>query len=391
MKRILYFYHENPLEKNAGNKTRVINLLRYFKNKGMVVDFVSIRNFGSTWTDHDKEVFEKSGFCRTLYLLSRKPKGKNLFQYWLSYKIPNFFFKLRKNPISLYLNYHIQKGFENVLKNETYDHIIINYVYWGELINKKNLLSRAMTILDTHDFTTPRHLDDKNFSLADFFGNEIKQMRYFDQIWAISSDEQYLFGQFYPYKTKLVPFMIDKPGPRLLPQKYEFIYVASDNPHNKEAAEWFFSKVFPSIPDSYRLLVVGKITKHIPDLPNVTKILHMDKIEEAYHSSKAAICPMLHGTGLKIKVVEALAHGLPVICQIRGVDGLPNKINNGCLVSENATAFGQNMLHVVEDEDFHEKHRVDGESLFLDYFQSEKVYKKLDRYFALKHEKHPIG
>jgi len=56
---------------------------------------------------------------------------------------------------------------------------------------------------------------------------------------------------------------------------------------------------------------------------------------EFYQNVSIVICPMFSGTGVKIKVLEALSYGIPVVTNQRGVDGLLNKSANGCLVTEN--------------------------------------------------------
>src|SRR3546814_16145067 len=63
-----------------------------------------------------------------------------------------------------------------------------------------------------------------------------------------------------------------------------------------------------------RLGVIGKISGHIGTYRNVTKISFAEDLGEFYRQSAIAMCPMLGGTGVKVKVVEALSYGLPVEC-----------------------------------------------------------------------------
>ena len=88
---------------------------------------------------------------------------------------------------------------------------------------------------------------------------------------------------------------------------------------------------------------------------------------------------MLSGTGLKIKVVEALSFNLPVVCNTRGVDGLINKVDNGCLVTDNATKFASYTTQLLNDSSFYETNKQKA-NLFYEEFLSEKaVYSTLDQ------------
>src|SRR3546814_14100741 len=111
-------------------------------------------------------------------------------------------------------------------------------------------------------------------------------MSLFDEVWAISTEERYIFSQFCGDKVKLVPLMLDPPSvtypDRTAPKKFDVIYVASDNPHNTRAAKWFFDKVYPQLTEQIRLCVIGKISGHIGTYRNVTKITFAEELDEFY-------------------------------------------------------------------------------------------------------------
>src|SRR3546814_16315615 len=99
------------------------------------------------------------------------------------------------------------------------------------------------------------------------------------------------------------------------------------------------------------MCVIGKISAHIADHPNVVKIPFAEDIGPYYAQSTVAICPILSGTGITIKVVEAMTPGLPVVCTPRGTDGLPDKINNGCLTGGNPHELARNLTHLIENHE----------------------------------------
>src|SRR5690606_4059637 len=148
--KVLYCFPENPLENNAGNKTRALQLLQYFKDRQIAVDFVSLLQGMSQWNEQDVEKIKQSGLINNLYFIQKKPSKKNRIKYFLTFKIPNYFFK-RKMSSSSMLNKHISWNhkimFEEILDGGSYSHIIISYLYWSELVNSVSA-SKSITIMD---------------------------------------------------------------------------------------------------------------------------------------------------------------------------------------------------------------------------------------------------
>lgn len=385
MKRILYFFPENPLEKNAGNKIRALSLLEYFKDRGFTTDFVSMNKWASPWNEDDIKTFGQSGLVQNTWLLNRKPKKNNLFKYLLKYKIPEAFYKVvRKNrgAIADHANYYLRSQFNAILKAEHYDYIIISYAYWSGLVANNSLKRDATTIVDTHDFLTAQHQNDPNFILGATFEDEINRLDTFDEVWAISSDEQFIFSQFCKNKVRLVPVSMSyKTEGSTENRIFDLIYVASNNLHNKTAAKWFFEYVYPRISPDVRICVIGGISNSIGDYINVHKVPFAVDLTPWYAKSKIAICPMFTGTGIKIKLIEALAHGLPVVCTERGVDGLRNKTENGCLVSDDTLQFAGYITELLKNEALYKSQQNLGLHFYRSQFSTPVVYDILDQVF----------
>ena len=110
----------------------------------------------------------------------------------------------------------------------------------------------------------------------------------------------------------------------------------------------------------------------------------VDDIEDFYQNAKIAICPMLSGTGIKIKVLEALSHSLPVVTNRRGVDGLLNKTLNGCIVENTGKDFAEAILKLLHDKSFYIEKKKEAEKYFLENHSFEKEKKVLDNIFLTK-------
>jgi glycosyltransferase involved in cell wall biosynthesis len=365
MKKILYYFPFNPIEKNDGSKTRAFELLKFFKENDYLVDFVYEKTRNIDQNLHQKLI--DSGFVEQALSITRRPQKTSL--KYLVYKIHKLF--QAKTSLS---NYFFRKDFEKIAKKSEYDFVIISYALYSDLIKNRTLFKNSKTIVDTHDFLTIQ-FKNKQKHIGENFQNELEQLKKFDEVWAISFDEYTLFSHFLT-SVKYVPFCLDVENLSLEKSKvYDLIYIASENHHNVTAAKWFFENVYTQLDKKISILVIGKIGNHIQNQENITKILFAQDLSNYYSTSKISICPMLSGSGVKIKVIEALSFGLPIVTSIRGVDGLPNKTNNGCLVSNNAVEFAENINQLLTDDKFYQEKSIEAKSFFESQFSKVKFTK----------------
>lgn len=386
MKKVLFFFPHNPEHKNSGSKMRALALLDYFSERQFDIDFVGLKS----WDDW--EIKSPDGFLNSnvsnVYLFKEKPEKGNIVRRLFEYKIPSMQFKrhnkVPSGSIHDYTTYYLKKSFEKLLIQKQYDYIIVSYVYWATLIKDNPHIGFTKTIIDTHDFLTSQHQNDSDLQIGVSFADELSRLNLFDEIWTISTDEHYLFSQFLGAKVKYLPMSFEGGTENPVPheaQEYDLIYVASDNDNNIRSVRWLFEEVYPNLQESIKICIIGKITSHIPDFANVTKIPFMSDLSSMYKTSKIALCPMLAGTGLKIKVIEALSFGLPVVCTTRGLDGLPNKVNNGCLASDDPLVFAHNIELLIKDQNEYLKHHRQGVDLFRSTFSKLSCYATLDKLF----------
>lgn len=378
MKKILFFYPDNPLINNQGNNARALELLHFFKKQNYTVDFV-----GETQTNFSKDnlpELKKAGLVDNAYILRKRKKSGliYMFKYSIAGLIKNGTKKFNRIGVGQ------QKEFENILRQNKYDYIIISYVLFAPLIENKKLLKGAKTIVDTHDFFTAQFNDSKNTKIGANFKTEIKLLNKFDFIWTISCEEQFIFSQFLSKKSiTTIPHGVKNNAIKKNNKcEIDIFYVGSNNPHNTNSAKWFFSEVYPLLNKSTKITVVGRVNEVVPDEENITKIEYADDLGEFYEKTRITICPMLSGTGLKIKVVESLSYGIPVVCNERGVDGLLNKINNGCLVTNNAKKYANYIDQLLTDEVFYTEQSSYATKFFIQTLEEAIVSEKLIDFFS---------
>ncbi len=352
-KKILYFVPDCPVAGAAGNITRFKQMLEYLNDahQNYEIDFVSLSDWGE-WNPETIAKFKRIFPHINLILLQRKIEKSKVLKSIFLYKIPNAIPKLLRGTSVDISNPFLNKKFTKIINSKKYDIIIISYASWGSLV--KNINYKSHLILDTHDFITAQNRRKKK-KIGKYFQSEMDIINLFDEIWTFSVEEKYIYEQFSDKKVIHLPIAFEQnPLIRKEQYTYDIVYVASQNPHNIKGVHWFLNEVLPLLNPKYKVHIIGRICQEINgEYENVVKHGLVDDIAEFYENAKITICPMLSGTGVKIKVLESLSYNLPVVTNVRGVDGLLNKSENGCLVADTPKEFANKIDLLLTNEDFY--------------------------------------
>lgn len=110
--------------------------------------------------------------------------------------------------------------------------------------------------------------------------------------------------------------------------RMNMVFVGGWHRPNIEGMTWFYNEVFKPFlePTGKNLFVFGGIfpERAIAPSPQIYWAGLCDTLELAYASAEIVIAPLLHGTGVNIKVLEALAWGKPIVATtvaLRGIRG----------------------------------------------------------------------
>jgi len=371
-KKILFFFPENPFSNRAGNITRARMTLTVLKKLGYDIDLVGVgeiyKHLNDT-TEIDKSIVDN------LFLLKQKPpKIKTSSDYW-KYKISKFYKK--PNPYNNSLTDFAKKEFKNIFNKKKYDIIVINYEFWTGLIDQ-DTMKNTFKVIDTHDWITLNEFyKNKSLDIGKRFNEEINNLAKFDRVITISEDEHLVFKKFLGEKViNIPPSFPSKFEKKNLNKKYDLIFVGSENIFNIKSIQWFFAYVYPLFSENINIIIIGRICKHVEKREGVQLVEFAESLDEYYNQSKLAICPMLEGTGIKIKVIEALSYGLPVVGTERAIDGFPSKVSNGCLVSDNPQLFKDKIMSLLQDESYYQDIKIRAEEYFKNNFSEEKAIEK---------------
>ena len=157
----------------------------------------------------------------------------------------------------------------------------------------------------------------------------------------------------------VVPYSFDSfAAPRAAPGCRDILFVAGfAHPPNEDAARWFVSAVLPAVrarvPDA-RLAIVGSnpgpgVRRLAGAAVRVMGEVDAATLHDCYRHARVAVVPLRCGAGVKLKVVEALREGVPLVTTPVGAQGLPG-LEQVARVHDDPGAFADAVCALLLDD-----------------------------------------
>lgn len=151
-------------------------------------------------------------------------------------------------------------------------------------------------------------------------------------ILCFSVKDQKLITKYSGRHAIVVDFLIDERAGKLdyrkisLKQQLSF-YGAWHRKENSQGLEWFIDNILPKLDDKLEVVVMGKglpgpIKRKIDTCKNIKYLGFVENPYEVIAQCQALVAPLFEGAGVKVKVVEALACGTPVIGSAIAFEGI---------------------------------------------------------------------
>ena len=127
---------------------------------------------------------------------------------------------------------------------------------------------------------------------------------------------------------------------------------------NQIALDWFTREVLPLIvarcPEA-KLLVAGSdpLPAHAYHDPlNAIRMLgFVEDINSLFATTAVFVCPIRSGSGVRVKLLEAFASGIPVVSTYIGAEGLARNDGEECFLSDDPQAFADRVLNLFDMPD----------------------------------------
>ena len=159
-----------------------------------------------------------------------------------------------------------------------------------------------------------------------------------------------------------------------------------DIPHNTSAVVYFCERIWPSIkrqaPETTFYIVGKNPTAQVLGLqeiyPNVVVTGAVDDVKGVVGDSALMIAPMLFGTGIKTKIVEAMSWGVPVVTNPIGIEGINANHGEDLFVCDSDEEIVRNVLLLLNNDELNDKVSRNSVRYVASHFSSSATLKNME-------------
>jgi len=212
-----------------------------------------------------------------------------------------------------------------------------------------------------------------------------------DETWVVSHAEQQLLRENWPSKSiQLVSNIVDIPGsktPFALRRDWLFIGGFQHRP-NIDAVLFFVNEIYPLVSEQLRdakFYIIGdKVPPEINALANERIIvagLQRD-VRPFFDSVKLSVAPLRFGAGVKGKINQSMAFGVPVVATSLAIEGMALNEREDVLVGDKPEDFARALIGLYESEELWNRLSENGIRKTRALYSTDTARKKLEFLFG---------
>lgn len=343
-----------PLEK--GDKLRAYNLLKHLSKNNKIILFCL-----SDKTVHTDAVKRLSEFCESVHIY-------RISIISIIWGVIIAFFKGLPLQTGYFYNYFAKRKLINLINKTKPDHIFCQLLRVAEYIKDINI-SKTIDYQDVFSKGMQRRAEVSPWFLKPLLILEYKRLyKYenkvfdiFDNKLIISEPDKELIQHPKKNEILIIPNGIDIEYFKPKDTKKEFDILFTGNMSylpNMLGAEMLALEILPLLhkiyPDINILLAGANPAQRVKALKTEKVFISgwVDDIRESYNKSSIFVAPMMIGTGLQNKLLEAMAMGLPCITTALANNALEAKENEEIIICKTAKEFADAIIRLKKDRIF---------------------------------------
>jgi succinoglycan biosynthesis protein ExoO len=238
-------------------------------------------------------------------------------------------------------------------------------VIMHDLVSSRDALFKA---LDQRDGIPP-------ISLA----AELELLGKADAIVAIQADEAAIVAGGLPgHQIVVAPMAVEVASEIQVGEDGALLFIGSMAQPNIDGLAWFLDSVWPAIKARHpaaRLDVVGSVCHHLgPPPPGVTLHGVVPSTDRFYAAAGIVISPLRAGSGLKIKLIEAMGRGKAIVASNITLQGVGGIIGDSVRVADSPETWIAAIDSLIDDPGAREGLSRRSREIALERFGSETCY-----------------
>ena len=215
-----------------------------------------------------------------------------------------------------------------------------------------------------------------------------------DETWVVSSVEQQLLQKEWPDASiQVVSNIVDIPGSSTpFALRRDWLFIGSFlHPPNIDAVLFFVEKIYPLVSERLRdakFYIVGdKAPPEIVALSNeriVVTGLQRD-VRQFFDSVKLSVAPLRFGAGVKGKINQSMAFGVPVVATTLAAEGMELTDREDVLLADEPEDFARALIELYESDELWNRLSENGVKKTMALYSVEAARQRLSYLLSEEH------
>ncbi|HIP32823.1 MAG TPA: glycosyltransferase [Crocinitomicaceae bacterium] len=282
-------------------------------------------------------------------------------------KMSNMLLRLiRMEPLQVgyFFSRATSKKISQLIQQNDFNHIYCQLIRTSEYVKNIHHIPKTIDYMDTLSVGMSRQINRQPFYKKWVYRLEAKRLTkyeqhifdYFEHKTIISQQDKELIQ--HPEKDKIVciPNGIDETFFEATENTEEFDFVFVGNmsyPPNIDAVQYIAERIMPSFEHSTLLISGASPAPSVKELANSNSQIRLtgwvDDIRESYTKGKIFIAPMMIGTGMQNKLLEAMALKIPCVTTPLANNAIGAQHQIEIMVGENANELISCIQELLND------------------------------------------
>lgn len=235
------------------------------------------------------------------------------------------------------------------------DIVIADYAFQAEAID---LLPCRPSAIIMHDLFHNRHAPSGGQDSVSRLDRdtEIALLSKADAVVAIQSAEAHFLADHVPSVRPILAPIAAHPVDQAQPGNGKrLLFVGSNTAPNVIGLEWMLQEIWPLVRQSspqHRLDVIGSVNAAFPQNGPSGVTFHgmIDDLTRFYAQAGVVISPLTFGSGLKIKLIDALSKGKAIVATSVTLQGVEHECAGSVLLADEPADFAHAILQMADDD-----------------------------------------
>ena len=319
--------------------------------------------------------------------------------------IPPYTGDLQKRGIEVVYHPYVKKVRDYLIEHgSSFDAVVLSRCQFAykHMMDVRRYAPQSRIIFDTVDLHFLREEREAHLTgdpEVERKANETRRLEYelidqSDETWVVSSAEQQLLQEKWPDKSiQLVSNIVNVPGSKTpFALRRDWLFIGGfQHPPNTDAVLFFLRKIYPLISEHLRdakFYIIGdKVPPEIVALADeriVVAGLQRD-VRPFFESVKLSVAPLRFGAGVKGKINQSMAFGVPVVATSLAVEGTDLRDREEILVADEPEEFAQALIELYESEELWNRLSENGIRKTRACYSPDAARKKLEFLFSDDH------